>query len=114
MTKQELETKIQFLENKLSDTEQALKIAQEEVETHKRASYQQNKQEQDKQLERDKYKMELEKVTIAYNEMAQIFDDYIKVTRNSLKQLEGLTQASVMLEDNLTQKIKNFNKGDNK
>ena len=114
MTKQELETKIQFLENKLSDTQQALKISQEEVETHKRASYEQNKKEKDKQLERDKYKIELEKVTIAYNEMATIFDEYVMVTRNALQQLKGLTKASVMLEENLTQKIKNFNKGDNK
>lgn len=101
------------LENK-QDLELSLKIAREEVDTHKKASFEQNKKMNEMQLERDTIKKQYESVTIAYNEMAEIFEEYVKTTRNSLKQLEGLAQSSVMLENNITQKIKNFNKGDKK
>lgn len=99
---------------KKEELELSLKIATEEVDTHKRAAYEQTKKLNEVQLERDTIKKQYESVTIAYNEMAEIFEDYVKMSRNSLKQLEGLAQASVMLENNITEKIKNFNKGDKK
>ena len=97
--------------NKLQDLEQQIKIAQENVETHKRASFEQTKQLKELQLERDTYKREIEKLEKAYNFIAQLFDEYVNVFRNTIGQLNGLTQATVMLEKNLTDKIKNFNKG---
>ena len=99
---------------KKQDLELSLKIAREEVDTHKKASFEQTKKMNEAQLERDTIKKQYESITIAYNEMAEIFEDYVKMSRNSLKQLEGLAQASVMLEKNITEKIKNFNKGDKK
>jgi hypothetical protein len=104
MTKDELEYKVR-------DLEQQLKISQENEETHKKASFNQSQDIKKIQLERDEIKREHEKLVKAYNGLAQIFDEYLFVSQNSLKQLEGLTQASVMLEKNVTQKIQNLNKG---
>lgn len=104
MTKEEAISKVQ-------DLEQRLKIAEENVETHKRASFEQTKQVKESQLERDTYKREIEKLEKAYNFIAQLFDEYVNVFRNTIGQLSGMTQATVMLEKNLTDKIKNFNKG---
>lgn len=104
MTKDELEYKVR-------DLEQQLKISQENEETHKKASFGQSQDIKKIQLERDELKREHEKLVKAYNGLAQIFDEYLFVSQNSLKQLEGLTQASVMLEKNVTQKIQNLNKG---
>lgn len=96
---------------KVKDLEQRLKIAEENVETHKRASFEQTKQVKDIQLQRDTIKKEFEKLEKAYNFVAQLFDEYANVFRNTIGQLNGITQATVMLEKNLTEKIKNFNKG---
>lgn len=96
---------------KIEDLEQRLKIAEENVETHKRASFEQNKKQKELQLERDTMKQEVEKLEKAYNVIAELFDEYIQTSRNYLKQFELLSKASVMLEQNLTQKIKNFNQG---
>lgn len=104
MTKDELEYKVK-------DLEQQLKISQENEETHKKASYQQVQDLKKIQLERDTIKQDYEKISKAYNGLAQLFDEYVQVSRNSLQQLQGLTQASAMLEQNVTQKIINFNKG---
>lgn len=104
MTKEEALLKIQ-------DLEQRLKIAEENVETHKRASFEQTKQHKELQLQRDTIKQEFEKLEKAYNIIAKLFDEYVGVFRNSLGQLSGLTQATVMLEKNITEKITNFNKG---
>lgn len=111
MTKDELQIQLSKLNKKTSDLEQKLKIAEENVETHKRASYDQNKLVKETILEKDSIKINHEKLTTAYNELVQLFDDYVQVSRNSLQQLQGLTKASVMLEKHITQKIENFNKG---
>lgn len=111
ITKEQLQQKLSLLDYKVKDLEQKLKVAQEEAETHKRASFEQNRKEKEKQLERDTIKQDYEKLTKAYNGLAQLFDEYVQVSKNSLQQLQGLTQASAMLEQNVTQKIINFNKG---
>lgn len=111
MTKDEILLELKKVQRINEDLQNQLKIAKEEVETHKRASFEQNKVDKEKQLERDTIKQEYEKLTKAYNGLAQLFDEYVQVSRNSLQQLQGLTQASAMLEQNVTQKIINYNKG---
>lgn len=102
------------LEKKVKDTndlENRLKIAEENVETHKKASFEQSKHLKELQLQRDTIKRDYEKLEKAYNFIAQLFDEYNTVFKNTIGQLSGLSQATVMLEKNLTEKIKNFNKG---
>lgn len=111
MTKEELLKELKKKDYIIRDLEQRLKISQENEETHKRASYQQVQDVKKIQLERDEIKREHEKLVQAYNNLAKIFEEYLKVSQNTLKQLEGLTQASVMLEKQITQKIENINKG---
>ena len=111
MTKDEILLELKKVQRINEDLQNQLKIAKEEVETHKRASFEQNKVDKEKQLERDTIKQDYEKLSKAYNGLAQLFDEYVQVSRNSLQQLQGLTKASVMLEKHITQKIENFNKG---
>ena len=111
MTKDEILLELKKVQRINEDLQNQLKIAKEEVETHKRASFEQNKVDKEKQLERDTIKQDYEKLSKAYNGLAQLFDEYVQVSRNSLQQLQGLTQASAMLEQNVTQKIINYNKG---
>ena len=111
MTKDEILLELKKVQRINEDLQNQLKIAKEEVETHKRASFEQNKVDKEKQLERDTIKQDYEKLSKAYNDLVQLFDEYVQVSRNSLQQLQGLTQASAMLEKNVTQKIENFNKG---
>lgn len=111
MTKDELLKVLDKKDYIIKDLEQRLKISQENEETHKKASYQQTQDVRKIQLERDEIKREKEKLVEAYNGLAKVFDEYLMVSKNTLKQLEGLTQASVMLEKNVTQKIENINKG---
>lgn len=118
MTKAELEQQVLKYEkeiNKLKlnneDLQLKLKIAQDNVETHKRASFEQTKEVNQAKKIKDEAQLESQKLENSYNLLAQIFDEYVSISRNTLKQLEGLSQASVMLEKNVTQKIQNFNKG---
>lgn len=111
MTKEELLKELDKKDYIIKDLEQQLKISQENEETHKKASYQQVQDVKKIQLERDEIKREHEKLVKVYNGLANIFDEYLFVSQNTLQQLEGLTKASVMLEKQITQKIKNLNEG---
>jgi chromosome segregation ATPase len=111
MTKEELIQQNEILKQKLEGLDQQLKIANENVETHKKAAFETTKQMKEIQLVKDEIKREYEKLEKAYNLVAQVFDEYVRVNRNSLQQLQSLSQASVWLEQNVTQKIQNINKG---
>ena len=111
ITKEQLLKELNKKDYTIRDLEQQIKISKENEETHKKASFNQVQDVKKIQLERDEIKKEHEKLIQAYNGLAQIFDEYLFVTKNSLQQLEGLTKASVMLEKQITQKIENINKG---
>lgn len=111
MTKEQLELKLLKYEQEIESLEQRLKVAEENVETHKKASFDQTKELKEIQKVKEEVIQEYKKLEVGYNALAQIFDEYVTISRNTLQQLQGITQASAMLEKNVTQKIQNLNKG---
>ena len=111
MTKAELQVLVAKQQKQLEEYKQRMTIAEDNAEVHKKASYEQAKKDRERQKEFEVSKMQYEKLSTSYNNLAKIFDEYMTIGKNTLSQLQGLTKASVMLEKHITQKIKNFNEG---